>query len=262
MNYKTLLKLSVCLLIFSATSFAQSLVDASPTITITGKAELFVEPDFVTFRLEVTKENKDLQIATRETEQVTGKIQAIARKHGLKNEDITIKNISVDKKFRFIQNRETRIFDEDGDEVGTKEFVGYEASTLIVIRVNDLSKFQPLFEELLTSGVDEIDDVTFQTTKLREIKDKARDLAIIAAKEKATAMAGAIGQTVGKAIKINEGSNTSSYRFSSNISSNNSLPFELLREGGSVTRETASTSAYSPGVISVDADVTVTFLLN
>ncbi len=157
-----------------------------------------------------------------------------------------------------------RILDEDGDEVGKKEFLGYEASTLIVITVKDLSKFQPLFEELLKTGVDEIDDVTFQTTRLREAKDKARDMAIIAAKEKASAMAGAIGQTVGKAIKISEGANRSSYNFRSGaLNSNNNLPFELLQEpSGSVTRESSVTSSFSPGVISVDAEVTVTFLLN
>ncbi len=44
------------MLALTAAISAQSIVDASPTITITGKSELFVEPDFVTFRLEVTKE--------------------------------------------------------------------------------------------------------------------------------------------------------------------------------------------------------------
>lgn len=257
MMIKTFTKLGILLLVLSASAAAQNIVDTSPTISANGKAEIFVVPDFVSFRLDVTKENLSLEVAKRETDKVTDKIRKITDQYGLKNDDVSVTYISVAQKFRYVQNKDNKILDEDGDEVGQKEFVGYEATTYISITVKDLSKFQPLFEELLATGVTEIDKVDFQTTKLREVKDKARDMAMKAAKEKATAMAGAIGQTVGKAIKITEGSNRSSYS-SSNISSNNNFSFD----GANPSGVSSVTSSYSPGVISVDAEVSVTFLLN
>ncbi len=249
-------RLGILLLAFSASAVAQNIVDQSPTISVSGKAELFVVPDFVSFRLDVTKENTDLAVAKRESDQVTAKIRTITNKYGLKNEDVSVTHISVEQKFRYIRDKDNRIFDEDGDEIGKKEFLGYKATTLISVTVKDLSKFQPLFEELLAAGVTEIDKVEFQTTKLREFKDKARDMAMKAAKEKATAMAASIGQTVGKALKITEGTNRVSY-LSSNVSSN-TVSFELGQPSG----VSSVTSSYSPGVISVDAEVSVTFLLN
>ncbi|NNE66063.1 MAG: SIMPL domain-containing protein [Pyrinomonadaceae bacterium] len=255
MNFKHFLMSLMLVLLCSVLVSGQSLVDSSATISTTGKAELFVEPDFVTFRLEVTKENMDLEIAKRETDKVTEKIREIARKYGLKNNEINTTYISVEQKYRYVQTKDKQILDEDGDPIGEKQFMGYEASNIVVLTLSDLSKFTVLFEELLSSGVTEIDDVDFQTTKLRELKDKARDMAIKAAKEKASAMAGSIGQTIGKAIKISEGSNRSSYTLSGLSANSNITVFDGLPVSANVK------TGYSPGVITIDATVSVTFLL-
>ncbi len=60
---KSFTRLGILLLAFSASAVAQNIVDQSPTISVSGKAELFVVPDFVSFRLDVTKENTELAVA-------------------------------------------------------------------------------------------------------------------------------------------------------------------------------------------------------
>ena len=100
--------------------------------------------------------------------------------------------------------------------------------------------------------------VRFETSKLRENKDKARDLAMKAAREKATALAASIEQTIGKAIKITEGSAGNQNYYSANYSNNTSVA-NFRSETTSVS-ETLAT--FAPGAIKVEAQVTVVFLLN
>jgi hypothetical protein len=71
--------------------------------------------------------------------------------------------------------------------------------------LTDLSRFEEFFAQVLQTGVSAGNSVKFETSKLRENKDKARERAMKSAKEKATAMAAAVGQTIGRAIKITEG---------------------------------------------------------
>jgi uncharacterized protein YggE len=75
-----------------------------------------------------------------------------------------------------------------------------------------------------------------------------------AAREKAAAMAGSVGQSIGKAIKINEvNSANQNYSYSANITSNS------VSTGGAFS---AGVATFAPGAIKVEAQVTVSFLLN
>jgi uncharacterized protein len=96
--------------------------------------------------------------------------------------------------------------------------------------------------------------VRFETSKLRENKDKARDLAMKAAREKASAMASSVGQTIGKAVKITEGNVANqSYGYNANVTANTAAV------GGSFSQGVAT---FAPGAIKVEALVTISFLLN
>lgn len=252
-------KIILCLgllLIFSTKFLAQD-VDKTPQITVTGNAEVLVEPDEAYISLDVTKLDKVLDIAKKQNDETTAKILDVTRRFNIPTQNVNIRNFSVEVKNKIIRDLKKPVYDEDGDLTGEKVFIGYEVSKTVSIKFLELNKFEELFAELLKTGVTEVDSVTFETSKLRQYKDQARDMALKAAKEKATAMAGAVGQTIGKAIRITEGtvSNTN-LNYSANGMSNNtrSIP----------TVETTSTSigSFTPGTITVSASATVIFILN
>jgi uncharacterized protein len=250
--------LFICLLLaLCANCFAQDL-DKTPQIAVTGNAEVLVEPDEALISLDVTKLDKVLDVAKKQNDKTTAKILEVTRRFNIPAQNVNIRNISVEIKNKIIRDPKKPVYDEDGDLTGEKIFIGYEVSKTIRIKYLELKRFEELFSELLKTGVTEVNDVSFETSKLRQYKDQARDMAIKAAKEKATAMAASIGQTIGKAIKITEGtiSNTSlNYSANSNITAN----------GISLARvETTSTSigSFSPGTITVSASATVVFILN
>jgi len=74
----------------------------------------------------------------------------------------------------------------------------------VAITLKDPSKFDSLVAVLIQTGVNQVFNIRFKTTELRKYKDQARAQAMAAAQEKASAMAGRLGQKIGKAFSIEE----------------------------------------------------------
>jgi hypothetical protein len=83
---------------------------------------------------------------------------------------------------------------------------GYGAQNTIAVTLRDVQKLEPVLVEALEAGASTVDGIEFSVTNLRELRDRARDQAVQAALEKAEAMAGAAGMTVGSVTHINEDS--------------------------------------------------------
>lgn len=231
-------------------------IDKMPMITVTGTAEVMIAPDEVVFSLDVTKTDKDLQIAKRTNDEAVSKVLELARRFAVAAQDVKTDSISVDMKYESVRDVKKRVYDEDGDEVGTKVFRGYEVSKTVTVRLKEISRFEEFFAEVLKTGISEVNSVRFETSKLRENKDKARDMAMKAAREKAAAMSESVGQTLGKALKITEGS-VANQNYSSNYSNN-----ALSNTTAASSTFSESVATFAPGAIKVEAQVTVSFLLN
>ncbi len=245
--------------LLSAVAFSQDSRPPLPTVVVTGTAELMVPPDEVVFTLEVAKRNKDMQIAKREADQALVKIIDLTRRFDVKPQNVKTDYISVDAKYQSVRDPKNRIFDDDGDEIGTRVFLGYDVSTTVIVRMTELTRFEEFFAEVIKTGLSEINSVSFESSKIIEQRKEARLMAMKAAYEKASAMAGAINQTIGKAISISEGtSDPGRYGFfnanSTNVNSAN------VSTGTVTVKESVAT--FSSGAIKVTSQVTVTFLLN
>lgn len=251
--------LFLIMLLCVSSGLAQATEQKLPTIEVSGSADIMVEPDEVAISVDVTKTNKDLQIAKRDTDAVLAQVIALAKKFEIRPENIKTHYISVEMKYNSVRDAKTRIYDEDGDEIGTKVFIGYEVSTTITIRLTDLLRFQDFLDALLKTGISEVDSVKFESSALRKYKDMARDNAMKAALEKATAMAAAIGQKLGKAIFVKEGKLTNEILYNSNASANT---VGRIGSGSTVVPSRQTLATFSPGAISISAEVSVVFLLN
>jgi uncharacterized protein len=234
------------------TSVAAQESTKPPTINVNGSAEISVQPDQVVFSLEVKKRNKILETAKGEADAALAKIIELTKKYGIKSENVRTDYISVEMRYQSIRDPKARVFDEDGDEIGTRVFLGYEVSTTVIVKLLDLTKFERFFAEALQTGVSEIASIKFETGSLIEYKAKAREMAMKAAYQKAAAMAGAINQTIGKAILVSEGT------VSNPAYSNNSLSANITSGPVNVSEPIAT---FAPGAITVNAQVSITFLL-
>ena len=230
-------------LILAITAFAQNATER-PLITVSGQAEVRVPPDFVVFTLEVESLDKDIVAAKNKTDNSVKEVLSIARRNDVKTEDVQTSYISVEPKYN------TDDIDSDVRPRIKREFLGYEVSKTVVVRLKDISKFDALLSDVLRAGVTRVRNVEFRDSQIRKHKDQARAMAIKAAQEKAIALAREIGQSIGPAYSITEGGGT--------FSDNNARQNFSTSVSGSFSDED---SAIAPGLISVSAQVQVSFRL-
>ena len=248
----TLLALTLCFgLPASAQTSARDMENLA-VITVIGSAEVMVAPDEVLFSLDVTKVDKDLQVAKRLNDEAVGKVLELTRRFSIEPQNVKTDYISVGMKYETVRNPQRRSYAESSEEAGTKVFKGYEVSKTVIVKLTDITRFEEFFSEALKTGLTSVNSVSFQTSRLRENRDRARDMAMKAAREKAAAMAASVGQTIGKAVKITEG-NSSGPSYSQNVSSNSMSTSGSFSEG---------VATFAPGAIKVEAQVTASFLLN
>jgi uncharacterized protein len=237
-------RLFILVLILAAcgvSAFAQNQIDP-PLVTVTGQAEVLVPPDEAVFSLAIENVDKDMIAANKRTDDSVRQVIAIAKKHNIKPEDVQTSRISIQPKYN------TDDLDYEARRRVQRALIGYESSKTIVIKLRDISRFEALLAEILTAGISRLAGLEFRDSQLRKHRDQARAMAIRAAKEKATLLAGEIGQTIGPAYSITETSGDYAPRTMQNVSS-------------SMPSTSESESAIAPGSISVTAQVTVRFRL-
>jgi uncharacterized protein YggE len=257
---KTILALLFLTLFLGASATAQD-IDKMPTIAAVGTVEVEAVPDEVNFSLEVTKIDKDLQVAKRLNDESISKILELTRRFDVKPQNVKTHYISVEMKYETVRDPKKKVYDADGDLIGTRVFKGYEVSKTVLIKLTDVSRFEQFFEEVLKTGITEVKNVSFETSKYRELRVQARELATKAARDKAVAMAAAVNQTVGKAIFIREGVADVP---SSNSGRSNNFVIEGQDSNDNVlSRDSSSVMAtFAPGAITVKSSVTIVFVLN
>lgn len=251
-DMKIALKLGLlCVIMAGMLAFPRPTVLAdnpAPTgsITVSGSAEVKVVPDEVIIILGVETSDKDLLTAKAQNDERIKNLIALAKSYNIAPGDIQTDYIGIEPRYQ--------------DSYQQREFIGYFVRKTIVFTLKDLSKFEDLFTGALQAGANYVQGIDFRTTELRKHRDEARDLAIKAAQEKATALAQALGQKPLRPTSINEngyywGSSYGSWwgsRYGPAQSQNISQS-----SGGGAPASDDSTIAL--GQISVTAMVSVTF---
>ena len=202
-----------------------------------------VPPDEVLFTLAVENIDRDISTANKKTDDSIKQILAIARKHHVSSDDVQTSHINIQPKYN------TDDLEYEARRNVKRVLIGYEAAKTVAIRLRDISRFEELAADVLEAGITRLSNVQFRTSKLRQLRDEARRMAIRAAQEKATLLAREIGQSIGPAYSITEDADYSARSASQNVS------------GFSDSGRAESDSALAPGTISVTANVTVRFRL-
>lgn len=92
-----------------------------------------------------------------------------------------------------------------------QKIVGYWTNNTVAVTLRDVSHLEMLLIDALEVDNVTVQGIEFSTSRLRELRDEARALAVQAALEKAEAMAGVAGASLGDVTHISE--NTWGYRY-------------------------------------------------
>jgi hypothetical protein len=133
---------------------------------------------------------------------------------------------------------------------GVSQFAGYHARITFRVLVKELERVDELAEGLVTAGANELERITFETTKLKEVRAQARRMAMAAAREKAEIYCAAGGVELGRVIHIED-------------VSPGSLDAGIARSPhmarGDVNEHADEVSAFDPSLLEVMAAVFVAY---
>ena len=235
------LSLLTCMVGFCARPiFAQdfSVVQPQKLISVAGEAEVKVVPDEVILTLGLTTSGADLaKVKKLNNERVKNLFAAAV---ALKIEP---KNIQTD----FIR------IDPDYWGEGPK----FTVSRTVAITLKDISKYDDVLTRLVQNNrANSLEGIEFRTSKLRKYRDQARAMAARAAREKANALAAALGVKAGKPVSIREDDDTWSY-----WGGRSSVMMNAQVNAESRMVNVSPSATLLPGQISVSARVAVSFEL-
>lgn len=227
---KTILILSLLLMTIS---YAQEQKQV-PMINISGEGKVKVTPDQASISISIeTKGTKAVDVKTENDKKMDAIIKFI-KKANIAKEDFQTQRISLNPNYDYEKKKQN-----------------YIATQSLHILLKDLSKYDELMEGLVNEGINRIDNVEFKSSKMLQYQSEARKLAMKEAKLKAEDFVSVLGQKVGKAILIND--NSQSYNPHPMLYSMKSMAMDATAEA---PRETLAV-----GEIEITANVSVSFIL-
>lgn len=216
-------------------NMSQAQTSSNPTISVTGEGVVKITPDQVVVNIRVEHEGKT---AKEVKSLVDGSVDRIIKfcrdKMKLSSKDIVTEYINLNKNYDY-----------------NRKIYHYNSNQSLSVMLKDLTKYEMLLEGLMDAGVNRIDGVHFKASNMEKYQQEARILAMKDAKNKATELTNAIGQTIGKATKISEYQQNQAP-----ITLMKNMRTEMASYGGDSDKETIAA-----GEMLVTSKVNVTFEL-
>jgi len=206
-------------------------------ISVTGTALTRTTPDMVVWHVVTTTADKSLVRAKEQSDSQMQAILATTRELGVQPEDVQTGFLDVRKEY------EEEEYGQWGD------FKEFTVTREVTIKQRDISQYDAVLTGLVKSADMEVRH-TLETTKLQEIRAQTRLRAVSSARDKAEAMAGALGAKLGDLHMIMEHQDMIYGSLDANSN---------VRDITDPFGDSDSASTFAPGSIEVEVSVGVEF---
>jgi uncharacterized protein YggE len=217
------------------------------SISVSGTAVVNVTPDRVLIQLGVQSNGRTPQIVEAANSSTIFRVIQAVKKEGVAEKDIVTDRYVIDPIY---------------DDYNSLTIEGYRIYNMVAITLRDINNVNDVVVAALSSGANQVVNVEFYLSDLRKYRDQARELAMIAAGEKAADLAEAAGAEAGCVLTINE--NTWSYFSGGWWGRNNNLWTQNVAQNIPVGTGSEDQSEFGPvnlGLISVRAEVNASYAL-
>jgi len=221
--------------------------DSSRTIHVSGTAVVNVTPDRVLIQLGVQSNGRTPQLTEAVNSATIYRVIQAIKKQGVEEKDIVTDRYVISPVY------------ENYDSLQIK---GYRINNVVAITLRDINNVNDVLIASLSAGANQVINVEFYLSDLRKYRDQARELAVIAAGEKAHDLAKAAGAEAGCVLSINE--NTWSYFSGGYWGRNNNLWTQNTVQNIPSSGGSGDSSEFGPvnlGMISVRAEVKISYSL-
>ena len=205
-----------------------------PQINVNGEGKVKVAPDQVLISATVETKGNNAKDVKKQNDEKMDAVLKFIKKMNVPTADFKTKQVALNPQYDY-----------------EKKKTSYNATQTVEIVLKDLSKYDELMEGLVQQGINRLDKVSFETSKLVQLQSDARKLAMKDAKVKAEDYVSVLGQKVGKAFVISD--NSQIYQ--------PQPMYAAMRMKESADAMGASNETLAIGEIEVTANVSVSFIL-
>jgi len=205
-----------------------------PQINVNGEGKVKVAPDQVCISATVETKGNNAKDVKKQNDEKMDAVLKFIKKMNIPTADFKTKQVALNPQYDY-----------------EKKKTSYNATQTVEIVLKDLTKYDELMEGLVQQGINRIDRVSFETSKLLQLQSDARKLAMKDAKAKAEDYVSVLGQKVGKAFVISD--NSQVYH---------PQPMYASMRMKEADTTGASNETLAIGEIEVTANVSVSFILD
>jgi len=156
-------------------------------ISVSGEGIVKIIPNIMTLSIASEIVGDNAVKVKKENDIVINKALTFLKKMKIAQRDIKTQRLSLYPRYNYEKKKNYNV-----------------ASQNINIALRDLSSYEKIMEGLMDAGINRLDGITYESSKIEILKSESRKLAMLDAKKKAEDLAGALGQKVGKAVSISD----------------------------------------------------------
>lgn len=204
-------------------------------VKVFGSAVVRVAPDTASIVVAVSRLEQKPEVAFAKARDGAQNVTAYLHKIGVK--DFGSSRVTLTQEFRYIN--------------GENKFVGYQAKLEFNVVLREMDKVEAVLTGLIAAGANILTSVSFQTTRLKDLRADARRRAVVAAREKAELYCTAAGVAVGPVLAIEDVNPET-------LTNRGEGSMHTYREANPV-EDAGEPGAIDPGAIAVGAAVNVVY---
>ena len=227
---------------------AEPVCNTGRSVQVSGTAVVNVVPDRVLIQLGVQSNGVTPQAVESANSITINKVIGALKAQGIEEKDIVTDWYVIEPIY---------------DDYSSLYIKGYRINNIVAITLRDISKVNQVIIAALNAGSNQVVNVEFYLSDLRKYRDQARELAMVAAQEKAQDLASAAGAETGCVMNINE--NTWSHYNGGWYSQNRDLwtqnTVQNIAPSGGEAGALTDAGPVNLGQISVRAEVSASFSL-
>lgn len=208
-------------------------------LIVAGEGQVQADPDFAIVRLGASVQAEEASEAQRQVNEIMQRSIEAVKNLGVDEQRIRTTDLSL---YPVYDDRQPR----DGEAQDEPRVVGYRASNVIAVELEDLKKIGEVIDVVIEAGANQLQGVEFQLRDDAIAKRDALRQAVESARMKARILAEAAGVSIGGIVELREGGT-------------DVRPPEPMYRGG-YAMEVASTPV-QPGQLTVNASVTIVYRL-
>ncbi len=161
---------------------------------ISGDAILRVQPDQIVVNFGIKLRGEELVNIKEKSSKIMNKAIKYCKEQNIPEKYIQTDFIRINPQYNY----------ESYKSKNNMTINYYEVVQTITVIIEDLGKYEQILTDLLSLGINKVNNITFRTTKLKENRYKVRQMAIEVAKEKAKFLTSKVGLELGNIINISE----------------------------------------------------------